>query len=60
MDSNNINIDEDTPEINIDASKNISCERNEEPIMFPRDEELEEPDENILTAVQLQVAEQIR
>ena len=40
--------------------KNISFERNKEPIMFPRDEELEKPDANILTAAKLQVTEQIR
>ena len=40
--------------------KYVSFERGEEPIVFSRDEELERPDKNILTAVQLQVAEQIR
>ena len=53
-------MDQDISEINLDTLKNISFERSEEPIVFSRDEELEKPDENILTTVQLQVAEQIK
>ena len=60
LDINNINIDEDIPEIIRDSSKDISFERDERLIMFSRDKELEKPDENTLTAAQLQVAEQIR
>ena len=60
LDITNINVEEDIPEINQDASKTISFERDEEPSIFSRDEELEKPDENTLTTAQLQIAEQIR
>ena len=53
LDIANINVEEDIPEMTQDASKTISFERDEEPSIFSRDEELEKPDENNLTTAQL-------
>ena len=60
LSSNNTSSLENIPEIAIDASQNISFERYEEPIIFSRDEELEELNENVLMAKQLQTVEQTR
>ena len=45
LDIANINVVEDIPEKTQGASKTISFERDEEPSIFSRDEELENPDE---------------
>ena len=63
LDPSGINIAENVPEMALNSTTNISFERgysDEELTMFPRDEELKEPDRTAFTTAQLQAAKQVR